>query len=485
MCGFVARVILYLTVALTCAVARPASAQPPKPAPAHADRFPMLTPCADVPNALCGTLEVQEDRKAPQSRKISLRVALVPALAGKTAPDPLFALTGGGPGVASVPDAENWPKAFPQLRETRDMVFIDQRGTGGSNPLDCSVGDSAAAVSAFIGGALSLELIAECRDRLAKAADLRAYTTAASADDIDDVRRWLGFDRINLYGASYASRLALVYAQRYPAHVRTITLKGATPPSLRNPLHTAADSQAALDRVFADCMSEASCQAAFPNLRKDFESVLERLKSDPRTVALPRGTTVTLTRDVFAGVIRRLLYSTDTQRTIPLAIAAAAREDFGPLQPMLGAGEAIDRALNLGLFLSVTCSEDVAAFDQAEVTRVTAGTFTGDALASPVRAACGLWPTATIGKDIHLPVHGSVNALIISGALDPQTPPRWGREMAKLVPGAWIIEAQGVAHSGIPRCLADVFESFVATASSKVDASCLKELRRPPFALPK
>ena len=482
--GAAVRVIL--CVAAAAAWTRPVLAQTGRPDIPHTERFRMLTPCAANAGVLCGSLEVPENRSTSGGRKIRLSVAVVPALDAAPAPDPLFAVTGGGPGVASVPDAPNWPRAYPRLRQTRDIVFVDQRGTGGSNPLDCPIGDAVAAVKALIGGEMSSALISGCRDRLAATADLAAYTTAAAADDLDDVRRWLGFDRINVYGASYATRLALAYAQRYPQYVRSITVKSPMPAALRNPLNTAADSQAALERVFADCRAEAACSAAFPTLRQDFESVLARLSKEPGQVALRNGPTIDLTRGIFAGVIRRMLYGADTQRAIPLTIAAAARGDYTALAPVLSAGEALDRALNTGLFLSVTCAEDVSRYDQSAVKKATAGTFSGDSLATPLLAACRNWPRTRVGQVLDRPVRGNVPALIISGALDPQTPPRWGREMAKLLPGARTIEADGLAHTGTPPCLAGLVESFVLSGSAaSLDTSCVKDLRREPFTLPK
>jgi hypothetical protein len=170
------------------------------------------------------------------------------------------------------------------------------------------------------------------------------------------------------------------------------------PASLRNPLNTAADSQAALDRVFADCRAETACSSAFPTLRDDFDAVLARLTKEPASVLLRNGATIRLTRGIFAGVIRRMLYGADTQRAIPLTIAAAAREDYTPLLPALGAGEALDRALNVGLFLSVTCAEDVSRYDAGAVKKATTGTFSGDSLATPLLAVCRIWPRARAAR---------------------------------------------------------------------------------------
>jgi pimeloyl-ACP methyl ester carboxylesterase len=441
-----------------------------------ATRFPMLSPCPSMPDALCGTIEVPENRAVQGGRKIPLQVAVIPATDPEPATDALLAITGGGPGVASIPDAASFAKAFPQLHASRDMIFVDQRGTGGSNPLDCPLG--ADAIPALLGGALPAGKVAECRTLLAKTNDLAAYTTAAAADDLDDVRAWLGLDRVNVYGSSYASRLALAYAQRHGGHVRTLTTKAAIPPSFRNPLYSARDAQDALDRLFTDCAADTTCAAAYPKLRGDFETVLARLAHEPARVGEAE-----VTRDVFAGVIRRMLYTAEGQRSIPLVITAAARGDFAGIKNILGVAGFIDKVLNLGLFLSVTCAEDVAFFDDA-VAKETKGTFTGPVLASSLKRACAGWPVTKVDPSAAKIVRG-VPALVISGTLDPDAGPRWGRAMVRLIDGARGIEAEGMAHSGMPKCIAATVEAFIAAGSMKgVDVSCVAAMNRQPFVYP-
>lgn len=430
----------------------------------------VLKPCESDTKLRCGTLEVFENRATKRGRKIGIKVLVIPATNPTPAADPMFALTGGGPGVASIPEAKSWAGNFPEIAATRDIVFFDQRGTGESNALDCPVGDSAAAIRSFLGGELSADLVRACRDELAKRADLKSYTTAAAADDMDDIRRWLGYERINIYGSSYTSRLAMVYAQRYPKRVRTVTMKAVTPFALRNPLYAADASQAALDRLFADCAAEPACREKYPDLRAQFERVLARLEASPGE----------LTRNVFAGVIRRMLYSADAQRALPFAIASAAREDYTPLKPVLGAGEAIDRVLNVGLFLSVTCAEDVARYTEAEAIDAARGTFSGPVLATALLRACAQWPVAPLRHRIE--TKSKVDALIISGALDPDTPPRWGNEMNRLFPRAKHVVVEGMAHSGSPQCVRDLVTKFVLAGSMKnVDAKC--DVKRPPFVI--
>ncbi len=402
------------------------------------------------------TIQVPENRALKNGRTIPIRVLVIPATSAAKQPDPIFALTGGGPGIASIPDAKSWVANFPDLAATRDVVFFDMRGTGESNALDCPLGDDAN--RAFLAGELPIEKIAPCRDQLAQKADLKSYTTADAADDMEDIRRRLGYERINIYGSSYTARLAMVYAQRYPKRVRTVTMKAVTPFALRNPLYFAASAQASLDRVFADCAADATCREKYPDLKTQFASVHH---------------------DLFAGAVRRMLYSADAQRALPSVIASAARGDLTPLQPMFKAGEAIDRVLNLGLFLSVTCAEDVSRFTESEAIEAARNTFSGPAFPLALLRVCREWPTAPVRHA--MTKKARVPALIISGTLDPDTPPRWGAEMQRIFPGSLHLIVEGMAHSGSPQCVRDAVTKFVLSGSAKgLDASCNGE-KRPPF----
>lgn len=455
------RLILILLVAL--------------PLAAETSRYPMLTPCAKQEGALCGTLEVPENRAVKNGRKVAIDVMVVPARAAKPLPDAMVPITGGGPGIASIPDAMDWVEDYPELHETRDMVFWDQRGTGEGDALDCPLGGGPAAIRALLGGELDLDLLTRCRDELAKRADLRHYTTADAADDLEAVRRWLGIERINLYGSSYTARLAMVYTQRYPKRVRTITVKGVTPVAMKNPLHAGRDAQAALDRLFADCAADAACREKYPTLRGDFDAALAAIEKNP-----PKVGELTLTRDIFAGIIRRLLYGADTQAMLPLIITAAKHGQYNALAPILGAGERIDSLLNLGLFLSVTCAEDVAFFDEADVERVNRGTFSGGVLASSLKSACALWPKTKLRHDYAKKVKG-VPALVISGVLDPDTPPVWGREMARILNGRHL-EVEAQAHTGSSPCVKKIVAEFVSEGKNGgLTTDCLKEQKRPAF----
>lgn len=275
--------------------------------PSTASRLP-LKPCR-VPGlkdeVLCGKCEVYENRFSRSGRKIALNIVVLPALSSTPAPDPLFRFAG-GPGQAATESASEDAEFFADIRRERDIVLVDQRGTGLSNPLKCEFGDLNEVIQAFLAGDFPTERFTACRAQLEQRADLRFYTTPVAMDDIDEVRSWLGYQQINLCGISYGSRAALVYLRQYPDHVRTAILQGAVPVSQRNPLYSPRDAQRSLDRLLDDCAAEETCAKAFPNLRQDVQTVFSQLARTPAKIRIsdPRmrlPAEIELSREIFAG----------------------------------------------------------------------------------------------------------------------------------------------------------------------------------------
>ncbi|HEX5708738.1 MAG TPA: alpha/beta fold hydrolase, partial [Pyrinomonadaceae bacterium] len=250
---------------------------------AQAARPSLVLSDCEVPGikgrARCGTYEVFENRDARVGRKISLKVVVLPATGAERAPDPYFYIPG-GPGSSAVEDAPGVAQELTKIRERRDLVFLDQRGTGGSNPLNCPLFDPAD-IQSYLEAFLPLEATRRCRTLLEPKADLKLYTTPFAADDMNEVRAALGYERINLYGASYGTRAALVYMRRHPASVRTATLHGVLPTDELITLAYAEDAQRALDGVLGECERDPACRAAFPRVREDARAAFARLRRGP------------------------------------------------------------------------------------------------------------------------------------------------------------------------------------------------------------
>src|SRR6187549_2592684 len=228
-------------------------------------------------DALCGTVTVFENRHTAIGRQIRLWVVVLPSLASTASDDPLFFLAG-GPGQAAAQLASQVRGVFRQLQRTRDIVLVDQRGTGKSNPLNCRSGASSLREMTE-GSAAALNRLRRCLDGYD--ADVRLYTTDIAMDDLDDVRAVLGYDRINLYGGSYGTRAALVYLRQHGDHVRAAILDSVAPTDMRLPMYAARDAQRALDKLLAACDADARCHSTYPNLSIQVRSLIQRLDEQP------------------------------------------------------------------------------------------------------------------------------------------------------------------------------------------------------------
>src|SRR5262245_10374327 len=230
----------------------------------------LLQPCT-VPQikdkALCGNLEVFENRVTRKGRKINLKIIVLPATGNDRAPDPLFYLAG-GPGASATEDAPGVAQIFAKIHERRDLVFLDQRGAGGSHPLNCAFFNPDDPQSYF-GYFFPLAEVKKCRRELEATSDLLLYTTPVAADDLDEVRTALGYEKINLFGGSYGTRAALVYLRQHPEHVRTVTLQGVAPTNQFMPYDFPLGTEHALQGVIEECAADEACHRAFPDLKTD------------------------------------------------------------------------------------------------------------------------------------------------------------------------------------------------------------------------
>ena len=411
---------------------------------------------------------------------LDLHVTIAPALRQGARPDPLFVLAG-GPGEAGSDVLPLLSTAFKRVRATRDIVFVDQRGTGLSGKLECpSDADADAQLSDADADAAMRRCIA------ASKAPFAAYTTAAAARDIEAVRRALGYDRINLWGGSYGTRLAQAYARAYPAGVRTLLLDAVAAPDQVIPAG-GRDSQAALDALFAQCAKDAACARAYPNLRGEFDALVGKLDAAPLKLNLPdprtaRQVDVTMTSERLLDTVRNMLYAPADARRLPFLVHSASAGRWQPFvaRRNLAADFSPDGSPATLLHLAVVCAEDMprftpalAASDASPLTRTLADRLRGLCRAMNVPAV-----PATPPARIAAPV------LLLSGALDPVTPPRRARDAARFMDHAQLLTAPNAGH-GVSQlgCAPRLLRAFLDRPDAKVDGTCLNEIPAPTFQL--
>lgn len=437
-------------------------------------------------DAYCGTLKVFENRETKQGRQIDLRIVVLPALSSDLKSDPVFFLAG-GPGQGAAELARGLRDLFRRVQSERDIVLVDQRGTGKSHPLKCTVESD------------TLKDINETDltgvDRLKKClqgydADPRLYTTPIAMDDLDDVRAFLGYDTINLYGGSYGTRAALVYLRQHEDRVRSVIIDGVAPPDMRLPLFFARDAQRALDLLLADCQKDPQCNTQYPQLAQRLRTLVERLDRTPVKMRLTHPRTgiedeVTVNAQLIAGTLFGALYSPLAASLIPALIERAERNDFQSMLALAMINSGLADNMALGMQLSVVCAEDYPRITPEEIAEQSKATLFRGHLMEQRMKACEFWPKGTVPANYYEPVRSSVPTLILSGELDPVTPPNWGELAAKTLPNSKHFIAPGTGHGVIGTgCGMRIVREFIDEASvENLDTNCLKLLKRPPFFL--
>ncbi|MDX6693060.1 MAG: hypothetical protein QOF02_663 [Blastocatellia bacterium] len=439
----------------------------------------------ELPNeALCGSYEVFEDRAARTGRRIALNILLLPALSEKAAADPLFYLAG-GPGGAATSYASAW--FMTRLRRERDLVLIDQRGTGKSNPLNCKLYGEASDMRGYFADYYSDEAIKTCRAELEKVANLALYTTTLAMDDLDEVRGALGYERINIYGGSYGTTAALSYLRQYPRRVRAVAVFGVAPPDFKLPLPFAKGVENAMNRMIEDCATDAACHAAFPNLRAEFETLLAQLDKGPLAVTATNILTkqqqqLSLTRAAFVDIIRTLLYFPPTISMMPLLIHQAASGNPGEIVTLAYLViNQLEGQIARGMQLSVICAEDIPFITEQEIASESKGTFYGETRTRAFIKACAGWPRGATPQSFATPVKSDAPVLLISGEVDPVTPPWIAEAAARYLPNGRQVRIHNGTHYSY-ECAENLVAEFIESGTTKgLDASCLEQIRRQPF----
>jgi pimeloyl-ACP methyl ester carboxylesterase len=434
---------------------------------------PCRVPGSDE-EVLCATYPVWENRETKQGKKIGLNIVILPALdKANKQPDPIFEL-GGGPGQGIAGLAGGYPE---DLRQKRDIVLVDQRGTGRSNPLDCTFYGDPIDFRLAAADVFPVEGVRKCRAELEKVADLGQYSTAAFADDLNEVRQWLGYNKINLSGGSYGTRMAQVYWRRHPETVRSVLLIAVAPVDLYIPLGHAYAGQRALDLLLAECASQPECKAAFPDTKADLKAIKERVdKGVTVTVVNTRTGEKQQVRPDWGTVaegIRFLMYG-QGGGSLPLQIRKAAQGDLTPIiQMAIERRLDLDTALAMGLNFSITCAEDLPFITDEMTRKQTAGTLLGDYRVSQQKRVCENWVRGKVPADTHELVRSDVPVLIISGERDPVTPPEFGDQASKYMTNRLHVVVPRGSHGGAGECTDKLIREFIDRASVQgLDPAC-------------
>ena len=431
----------------------------------------------------CGVFRVWEDREAAEGRTLDLHFVVVEATDSTARTDDAVLMFMGGPGVPAIDGAPGIARGLAGVNRSRDIVLVDLRGIGGPDALGCDVPYPDGFESRF-GSIFDSAHLAACRDTLSRRADLTKYTTPISVDDLEELRRWLGYDAVNLLGGSYGSRVAQVYMRRHPDAVRTAVLLGVTAVSEPGYVNTSPNLQNALELVIRECREQPACSAAYPDLETMVEQAFARFDDGPIDVEID-GRTVPFHAADLGYALRGLLYGRSAE--VPYRIAQAARGELHELAEYyvqrtdwVSSGDG-----TAGNHFSVICAEDIRPVTDDDVRRAAAGTFLRGHVILSYRAACAVWPEAPLPADFFEPVRADVPTLLISGERDPVTPPAGAERVAAGLTNAMHVIIPNGGHGSTTPCVVRMVTTLIQDGTlENVDASCISEAPATEFRLP-
>ncbi len=430
----------------------------------------------------CGKLPVLEDYSKADGAHITINFVVLPAIDNSDDKTPLMFLAG-GPGQAAAELASGLTKVFYEVRKTRDLILVDQRGTGASHPLQCE--DAAEQnVYALTPEDFSAQDIKDCLKSLT--GDLSQYNSENAIRDFEAVRLALGHQQINIYGGAYGTRAGLVYMRMFPESLRSVVLDSVGP--IEVPIGLFGQSSArSFNLLLSNCQKEPSCRQAFPQLEQEFQALLTRLAQAPAQVNIAHPRLGTQTKFVISkakllGTIRSQLYSAATRSLVPLMIHQAYLGNYMPLAGLVAQTEG-GQGIYIGLLFNIICNEDYPKISTADFARDANNNFGGDDSHFAFKTACPLWPQYRPSEAFYQPVTADIPTLILSGELDPVTPPSNGEYSARSLPNNHHIIVKNAAHTvALSTCASDLINEFLTSLKPKsLDESCLDDVPNESF----
>ncbi|HSL46966.1 MAG TPA: alpha/beta fold hydrolase [Anaerolineales bacterium] len=440
-----------------------------------------LTPCTIAgQSAQCGSLPVYENRDTRTGRMIDLKVAVIKSTGPQPAKDPVFLLSG-GPGVAATEDTGNIQLVL-YIQNHRDVVLVDQRGTGGPNQVTAPTtpdwsGLSPSEVEKAYAGWI--------KEQLPKLdIDMRYYTTSVAMDDLDEVRQALGYEQINLFGASYGATAAQYYLRQHEQHVRSVVLVSGSLGNIPIWERQVANAQHALDATFSRCESDPACHAAFPEVRTEFAALLERLGEEPIVIEWEGGT-LTLTRDLFAAKVEDMTRDAGRAAALPRLIHRAYALDDWQTFGNASWGDWTDLLMGY----SIQCNEKWAAFSPEDVSRLGQDSYLlGWNLfrANKYALVCKYLPKGITPEGDSGQPGSQVPVLLFNGELDPLDPPANVAGSEKTWPNSLALTLPSRGHSisdyTTAACILRITGKFIEAASvQNLPTECLQDIKPIPF----
>ena len=428
--------------------------------------------------AECGHFSVAENRENP-SRMIDLNIAIIRSVSTKKQNDSVIMLAG-GPGQSAVESYPGTAHAFRDILKDRDVVLVDQRGTGGSNMLKCDF-DLALQEKLLADPSLIPTEIKKCNDNLD--ADSRYYTTTESIKDLEEVRKAMQIEKWNLLGISYGTRKALTYVKLFPDSIRSVILDGVVPQ--QEPLAQSHEKNLlnALRKQFEQCDKQAACKEAFGDVEQQMWELFEKVETDKPKIRLQNFSTgefeeITLTKESLAIAIRLFSYSANSMNLLPLMIAKANHGQFETIASQANMISSLLSDSMSNVELSIICAEDLPFYDEYTINK---NNIFGDFIGQ-TKKSCAAWPHITVDASFKEPVVSDLPVLLLSGELDPVTPPEFAELTMQTLSNSQHLVAKGQGHNVFPQgCMPDIISAFIQDPAQELDTECMNDFNYTPF----
>ncbi len=436
----------------------------------------------------CGSIKqpLRPDEQGPDAATIDIHFAIIPAIKPSHSTEAVMAFAG-GPGQGAIEFAGGFARSLRYVRETRDILLVDQRGTGRSQRLQC---ESEEFISPYEFDERQIDTDQLTKDESIRCVDalntdLSAFSTVNAASDFEAVRQALGYQGLHLYGVSYGSRIAQEFTRQYPGSVLTSTLDGVVPmqQSLAN-IGIAIDD--AMQAVFADCRADTGCNQVHSNLEEKLKTVITRLRNNPATIQIrhPKSHKMinfVVTPDKFLGSLRLALYSHVTRALIPLVITQGMDNDYSTLTGLMSDSDMLN-SLAMGMHNVIVCGEDWPILDK-QTRADLQGSFFAEEMVKAFDLICPIWDVTPVTQSFYQPLSNDIPTLLLSGGLDPATPPSWAELAMVNMTNARHLIAPSATHNVIAQsCANKLVRQFVDEASAEnIDAECMEKDTRKRF----
>jgi len=447
-------------------------------APASADgvlaRSPCPVPAAAGQSIECYTLTVPENRAKPSGKTIGIPVVRFKTRAAHPG-EPLVLLVG-GPGSSSIRDHLDGARN-PYL-DDRDFILFEQRGTRFSTPeLPCTSYDDAV-VAIERGNLAGQAAIAKARAGAVACAkqlsgiDLDGYDTDAIVSDLLDLQRALAIPKLDLFGVSYGTRVALEAMRRSPASFHAVVLDSVLPPDVRYDELATDNALASLDRVLDACAIDPACARSYPDLRARWTAALERANRAPIAATVPATPpySIKATARNLIDAVYDALNSRAAIARIPKLVDAIARGELGPAMQILADNSGPSTRMR-GQRLTVWCRDEAPVTDLSRASRHPE--LDGWQTITVHPDVCKVWPV-TPSRAQRTSVTTDIPTLVIAGEYDPNTPPAWGRRARATLANGFFVEIPGETHGAADGpCAVSIALAFLRDPHRLPDTSCV------------